>query len=59
MVVLNEGDQLRLAPPGDDSKKARLRIDFTIDDARFLCATIHDLQRERDIRVNERVLKLR
>lgn len=59
VVVLNEGDQLRLAPPGDDSKKARLRIDFTIDDSRFLCATIHDLQRERDIRTNERVLKLR
>jgi molecular chaperone DnaK (HSP70) len=59
VVVLNEGDQLRLAPPGDESKKARLRIDFTIDDSRFLCATIHDLQRERDIRTNERVLKLR
>ncbi len=59
VVTLNEGDQLRLAPPGDDSKKARLRIDFTIDDSRFLCATIHDLQRERDIRTTERVLKLR
>jgi hypothetical protein len=30
VVELNEGDQLGQAPPGDDSKKARLRIDFTI-----------------------------
>jgi molecular chaperone DnaK (HSP70) len=58
VVTLNEGDQLRLAPPGE-GPKARLRIDFTIDDNRFLCATIYDLLRERFIRTEERVAKLR
>jgi hypothetical protein len=59
VVTLNEGDNIKLAPPGDDTKKARLRIDFTVDDERFLCATIHDLLRERDIRAEERVFRLR
>ncbi len=58
VVVLNEGDQIRLAPPGS-GPQARLRIDFTIDDTRYLCATIHDLERDRDIRVNDRVYRLR
>ena len=58
VVTLNEGDSLRLNPPGQGSQ-ARLRIDFTIDDGRYLCATIHDIARDRDIRVNERVVKLR
>jgi len=58
VYTLNEGDALRLSPPGQGSQ-ARLRIDFTIDENRFLCATIHDLFRDRDIRQNERVVKLR
>ena len=57
-MVLNEGDQIRFAPPGT-GPQARLRIDFTIDDERYLCATIHDLERDRDIRVNDRVYRLR
>ena len=58
MVTLNEGDALRLNPPGQGSQ-ARLRIDFTIDENRFLCATIHDLLRQRDLRSDERVVRLR
>jgi Ethanolamine utilization protein EutJ (predicted chaperonin) len=58
VVTLNEGDALRLAPPGSGSQ-ARLRIDFTIDSNRYLCATIHDLSRQRDLRTDERVVKLR
>jgi molecular chaperone DnaK (HSP70) len=58
VVVLNEGDQLRLAPPGQDSR-ARLRVDFAIDSERFLCATIHDLLRDRDIVTMARIHRLR
>ena len=58
VVVLNEGDALRLAPPGN-SAQARLRIDFTIDSNRYLCATIHDLLKQRDLRQDERVVMLR
>ncbi len=58
VATLNEGDATRINPPGTDSR-ARLRIDFTIDDSRYLCATVHDLLRDRDIHTNERVLRLR
>ncbi len=58
VITLNEGDALRLAPPGSGTQ-ARLRIDFTIDTNRYLCATIHDLQKQRDLRTEERVVMLR
>jgi len=58
VMVLNEGDAIRLYPPGS-GEKARLRVDFTIDDERWLCATVHDLLRERDVRTNDRVIRLR
>lgn len=58
VITLNEGDALRLQPPGG-GPQARLRIDFTIDDNRFLCATIHDLQKQRDLRTEDRVVRLR
>ncbi|HLK56540.1 MAG TPA: Hsp70 family protein [Chthonomonadaceae bacterium] len=58
VITLNEGDALRLAPPGSGTQ-ARLRIDFTIDSNRFLVATIHDLLRQRDLRTEDRVVKLR
>ena len=58
VIVLNEGDALRLTPPGN-SNQARLRIDFIIDKDRYLCATIHDLLKQRDLRQDERVVKLR
>ncbi|HLV81072.1 MAG TPA: Hsp70 family protein [Chthonomonadaceae bacterium] len=58
VVTLNEGDMYRLAPPGSGTQ-ARLRIDFSIDINRYLCATVHDLQRQRDLRTDERVVQLR
>ena len=58
VITLNEGDALRLAPPGSGTQ-ARLRIDFTIDANRYLCATIHDLLKQRDLRTEERVVLLR
>lgn len=58
VIALNEGDALKLVPPGA-STQARLRIDFTIDQDRFLIATIHDLLKQRDLRTEDRVMKLR
>lgn len=58
VVTLNEGDALKLQPPGQGAA-ARLRIDFTIDENRYLCATIHDLMKQRDMRTDERVVMLR
>jgi molecular chaperone DnaK (HSP70) len=58
VIALNEGDALKLVPPGSGSQ-ARLRIDFTIDQDRFLIATIHDLLKQRDLRTEDRVMKLR
>lgn len=58
VMALNEGDAIRLYPPGAGSQ-ARLRVDFTIDSDRWLCATVHDLLRNRDIRTNDRVIRLR
>ncbi|HEV2473355.1 MAG TPA: Hsp70 family protein, partial [Chthonomonadales bacterium] len=56
--TLNEGDVLKLGVPGTGAQ-VRLRIDFTIDENRYLCATIHDLLRQKDMRVDERVVRLR
>lgn len=58
VIALNEGDTLKMARPGQ-GQQARLRIDFAIDSNRYLCATIHDLLLQRDLRTEERVVKLR
>lgn len=58
VTTLNEGDALKLSPVGSGAQ-ARLRIDFTIDENRYLCATIHDLQLQKDKRTEERVVMLR
>ncbi len=58
VVTLNEGDALKLNPAGA-GPQTRLRIDFTIDENRFLVATIHDLLKQKDLRTEDRVVKLR
>jgi molecular chaperone DnaK (HSP70) len=58
VYTLNEGDALRLAPPGQ-GPQARLRVDFTVDKERWLCATVHDLLRDKQLRTEERVIRLR
>ncbi|MCX6359099.1 MAG: Hsp70 family protein [Armatimonadetes bacterium] len=58
VYTLNEGDALRLAPPGQ-GPQARLRVDFTVDKERWLCATVHDLLKDRQLRTEERVIRLR
>lgn len=58
VVSLNSGDALRIAPPGD-GETTRLRVDFTIDGERYLCATVHDTLRHRDLKTDDRVVRLR
>ncbi|NNK62836.1 MAG: Hsp70 family protein, partial [Gemmatimonadetes bacterium] len=55
---LNEADPaLPLDPPGSGTAP-RLRVSFMIDADRWLCATVHDLQRKIDLRVREPVVRL-
>ena len=56
--ALNEGDVIRLNPAGQEGGRARLRIEFTIDEDRYLVASMYDLLRDREFR-SERVQKLR
>ena len=56
--TLNEGDVIKLPREGQNNNRARLRIDFRVDEERYLCATIFDLLLEKEIR-SERVRKLR
>ncbi|MCX6359715.1 MAG: Hsp70 family protein [Armatimonadetes bacterium] len=58
VYTLNEGDTLRISPPGVAGQH-RLRVEFAVDAERYLCATIHDLKLKRDIRENARLVKLR
>lgn len=58
IVVMNQGDVIKLAPPGSGTQ-ARLRIDFAIDEERWLIATVHDLLKQRDIITADQVTKLR
>jgi hypothetical protein len=39
--------------------KPRLRIDFTVDENRWLCATIFDMLKQRDLRTDAPVTGLR
>ncbi len=55
---LNEGDVIRITPPGR-AGQTRLRVEFMVDEDRYLCATVHDLLTKRDIRTNERVVRMR
>jgi molecular chaperone DnaK (HSP70) len=55
---LNEADPaLPLDPPGSGTAP-RLRVSFMIDSDRWLCATVHDLERKIDLRVREPVVRL-
>lgn len=58
-ICLNEADPaLPLDPPGRGDG-ARLRVTYSVDANRWLCITVHDLQRKEDLRVRHPVVKLR
>lgn len=56
---LNEADSaFPLAPPGRGSAP-RLRVSYMVDADRWLCATVHDLERRADLQVRRPVARLR
>ncbi len=58
-ICLNEGDEaLPLNPPGRGTSP-RLRITYSVNADRWLCVTVHDLQRKVDLKVKEPVVRLR
>ena len=55
---LNESDPaIPLSPPGSGTAP-RLRVSWMVDEDRWLCATVHDLERKEDLRVREPVVRL-
>lgn len=59
VICLNEADPaLPLNPPGQGDGP-RLRVTYMVDAKRWLCVTVHDLQRKVDLRVRHPVVKLR
>jgi molecular chaperone DnaK (HSP70) len=59
VVELNPADPpVRLNPPGQGAG-ARLRVSYSVNDDRWLCATIEDLARKQLLRENEPVVRLR
>ncbi len=58
-VCLNELDPaLPLNPPGHGTAP-RLRVTYMVNEDRWLCATVHDLETKEDLRVAEPVVRLR
>ena len=58
-LCLNEADPaLPLNPPGRGAVP-RLRVTYMVDDNRWLCVTVHDLQRKVDLNVRHSVIRLR
>ena len=58
-LCLNEADPaLPLAPTGRGTAP-RLRVTYAVDENRWLCVTVHDLQRKTDLRVKHPVVRLR
>lgn len=56
---LNEADPaLPLRPPGRGTAP-RLRVSWMVDEERWLCATVHDLERKSDLQVRRPVVRLR
>lgn len=56
---LNEADPaLPLRPPGRGTSP-RLRVSYMVDENRWLCATVHDLERKVDLEVRRPVVRLR
>ena len=58
-LCLNEADPaLPLSPPGRGTAP-RLRVTYSVDENRWLCVTVYDLQRKTDLKVNHPVVRLR
>ena len=58
-LTINEADPaLSLNPPGRGDSP-RLRVTYSVDRNRWLCVTVHDLQRKVNLKTQYPVVKLR
>jgi molecular chaperone DnaK len=58
-ICLNEADPALPLSPAGSGDAPRLRVTYTVDENRWLCVTVHDLQRKTDLRVRHPVVRLR
>ena len=59
VVELNPGDAALPLRPAGEGTSPRLRVTYTINADRWLCATVEDLVRRQPLRVHEPVVRLR
>lgn len=58
-LCLNEADPALPLNPVGRGTSPRLRVTYAVDENRWLCVTVHDLQRKIDLRVKHPVVRLR
>ncbi len=58
-LCLNEADPALPLNPAGRGTSPRLRVTYSVDVNRWLCVTVHDLQRKADLKVKHPVVRLR
>ena len=58
-LCLNEADPALPLSPAGKGTAPRLRVTYSVDENRWLCVTVHDLQRKTDLKVKHPVVRLR
>ena len=58
-LCLNETDPALPLTPSGRGTAPRLRVTYMVDENRWLCVTVHDLQRREDLNVRHSVIQLR
>ena len=58
-LCLNEADPALPLSPAGRGTAPRLRVTYSVDANRWLCVTVHDLQRKTDLKVRHPVVRLR
>ncbi len=58
-LCLNEADPALPLNPAGKGASPRLRVTYAVDENRWLCVTVHDLQRKTDLKVRHPVVRLR
>ena len=58
-LCLNEADPALPLNPAGKGASPRLRVTYAVDENRWLCVTVHDLQGKTDLKVRHPVVRLR
>lgn len=58
-LCLNEADPALPLNPAGRGAAPRLRVTYSVDENRWLCVSVHDLQRKTDLKVKHPVVRLR